>query len=431
MLLKNKLLILSIIFSIIAFLPSNQVLGFDHLNSQSIKSNQKTNALSGNISIIIYNYEAYYTDYQLNQIRLYVGNLGLQYSGLHFNIVIINSTSDLNYSFKNELGSILTSETPNYVIIMGGVSNLQSSYLGQLKDWMIGANFTTIKDFGLINYMKTSQDFFTNPTLQYGLNSYFNSDNKIHNNISLANIDYSQAGFMSGIQAAMLTKTDKIGIILDHSMQVTFDNKLNSPQDSSGYPIYSFDRVNFVTGFIAGVQYASEVYLDGSNILLKSVGFDLTDNFSAATMGSKVVDLHNFGADVIFNMESSLDSEFIQKSDSIQIKSGVLGTNDSSASFSFEVNTQNIIGNFLNEWNSSVSGFDWTYNLANSSVLSLSSMKDSRLTTVKTLVLNGTIKILDYNYYLTQSKLQEVPGFEVFFVALLLLLITSKKKIKK
>ncbi len=423
---RNKLLILLVILIIGMYASSNQVLSYNRSNYSSNQSITKNNTVSENVTIIIYNFETFYSDYQIQQINNYV-NTVIKQEYPNTNLTVVNNTADPSFNFSHILESILTLNQPNYAIMIGGVGNYQSSYLQQIEEWMAGSKYTYIKEFGLINYMQSINEFFNG---NFGLNKYIsNKDNIIHN-VTLANIDFSQAGFISGVQASFLTKSDKIGIILDHSMNVNFDNSLNSPEDSSGTPYYSFDRANFVTGFIAGVQYASEVYLKGLKINIKSTGISIND-FTSNAMDNNVQSLANFGADVIFNMETNLDSSFIQKAKTLNIQTGVFGPSNYSPNFSFNENTQFIIQDFLNQWNTTSKTVNWTYNLANSTVLSLSSMKDSRLATVKTLILNGTILIHNYDYYLTESKIQDIPGFEMIVVPLSIIAITLKKKLRK
>ncbi len=422
MLFRNKLLILTVLIPLIMISSSNQGLTVNNFTHSSIKSKQALDPLSGNVTIIIYNIQAFYTSANLNQITSYVNNiLSLEYPNCNFNITIIANQPD-GFVFKTVYDQIVNQTHPEYLIIMGGIQNGQSIF-SNIKDWMLGTKYTNIKQIALIDNMISKNNIFNNPNNQIGIR--FTTDNVIVHNLSLANIDFSQAGFMSGVQSSLLTKTHKIGLILDHTLQVDFTNKINSPYDQNGYPIYSFDRDNFVMGFIAGVEYGSEYLLKSTKIDIQTEvsGFNNSD-----LMNKNVQTLADFGADVIFNMESGLDNNFIQDAASHSIKTGVLGSYDSSASFSFIENNSVIISNLLQTWNKSSTGVNWTYNLGNSSVMGLSVKTDSRLSDIKTEILNGTIQIPNY---ISEGKVQGIPGFELVFVFVTLVVLVSKKKIKK
>ena len=423
---KNKFFISGVLFFMILFSSSNQVLTSNAENYFSIQSNQKSNALTGNVTVVIYNLENYYTSNQINLIQNYVYNvIQPTFSTVNFNVSILNFPQQVDFVYANALDSIVSNNNPNYLIILGGTSNGQSIY-SMVKNWITGTNNINIKQLALVDNMITKSDLFNNPNPQLGI--HFNSDDKIVNDLSVVNVDLSQAGFMSGVQSSLLTKTDKIGLIIDHSLKVDFNNILISPSDAQGSPYYSFNRADFVTGFIAGVEYGAEFLLDGAHIDLKSVSYDDSTSFSANVMNSDVATLSDFGADVIFNMESGLNSAFLNAASSHSIQTGTFGYNNTNASFSFIENSQNIVYDLVNHWNTTSTGVDWTYNLANSSIMSLSSMKDSSLSTIQTEILNGTIKIPNY---ISQGKIQGIPGFELPIGLVTLALVISKRKIKK
>ena len=417
MLFKNKLLILAVLLSLVAFSPSNQGMSHNDSNYFSIQSNQKSNSVSGNISIIVYNLESYYTDNQISLIQNYVNNrLKPEFPEAKFNVTILNTVNDSNFVFANFLNQTFEETHPSYAFILGGIDNTQNSYLTNLKNWIAGKNYTYIKNLALVDSQKSNDELTKNLIPP--------SNEKIINNITIASYNLTQAGFMSGIKASLLTHTHKIGLIVDHSLQVSFNYGLSSPKDSNGFDIYSFNRADFVSGFIAGVEYSSEFFLNRTNINLKTESIGL-QNYNPDQMANNVKSLSDFGADVIFNMESGLDNYFIQDANAFSIQTGVLGTNDTNATFSFVENTGPIIGNMLNQWNSSINMNDITYTLSNSSVISLSSMKDNRLLIAQSKILDGTIKVP------SQIPVEEAPGFELLLSIMAVSLIIFKRKYLK
>lgn len=422
----KKLLVLTIVIPLIILSSANQGLTFHNNNLLSIESKQTANSISGNVTVIIYNVEALYTESQTSQIKNYVEQVLTQmYPACHFNVTILGNPQPGNFVFGNVFDQIMNSTHPEYVILMGAVGNSQSIY-GQLTNWLVGKNYTNVKQFALVDNMMTKKDLFDNFDPNIGI--HFKTTEKPIHNLSLANIDFSQAGFMSGVQSALLTKNDKIGLIVDHTMQIDFTNKISTPFSPTGFPFYSFDRSNFIMGFIAGVEYSSEFLLKGPTIDIKTVGYDFNNLNAVDVMNKNVKNLADSGVDVIFNMESGLDSTFIQDANLLSIKTGVLGSNNSNATFSEVENSSLIVSNILQSWNQTSSSVDWTYNVANSSVMHLSVKPDSRLSLIKTELLNGSIVIPNY---INESKIQGVPGFEFIFVFITLAILVSKKKLIK
>jgi len=426
MLHRKKLLVLTVVIPLLILSSTNHGLTYHNNNVLSIRSKQTVNSISGNVTIIIYNFEALYTDTQTSQIKNYVEQVLTQmYPACNFNVTILGSTLPNTFIFGNAFDQIMNSTHPEYVILMGGVSTGQSIFK-EITNWMTGTNYTYVKQFALVDNMMTKQDIFDNNDPNIGI--HFSTDQKVIHNLSLANIDFSQAGFMAGVQSALVTKNDKIGLIVDHTMHIDFTNKISSPFDQYGNPLFSFDRSNFIMGFIAGAEYSAEFLLKGATIDIKTVGYDFNNPNPVDVMNKNVQTLTDSGTDVIFNMESGQDSTFIQDANSLSIKTGVLGTNNQNATFSVIENSSLIVSNILQSWNQTSSSVDWTYNVANSSVMHLSVKPDPRLSLIKTELLNGSIVIPNY---ITENKIQGVSGFEFFFVFLTPAILVSKKKLIK
>lgn len=426
MLQRKKLLVLTVVIPLLILSSTNQGLTYHDNTILSIKSKQAVNPISGNVTIIIYNFEALYTDTQTSQIKNYIEQvLSQMYSTCNFNVTILGSDLPNTFVFANAFNQIMNTTHPEYVIVMGGVSTGQSIFR-EITNWMTGTNYTYVKQFALVDNMMSKQDIFNN--LDPNIGVHLSTDQKVIHNLSIANIDFSQAGFMAGVQSALLTKKDKIGLIVDHTMQIDFTNKISSPFDQSGNPLFSLDRSNFIMGFIAGIEYSAEFLLKGATIDIKTVGYDFNNPNPVDVMNKNVQTLANSGTDVIFNMESGQDSTFIHDANSLSIKTGILGTDNPNATFSEIENSSLIVSNVLQAWNQTTSSVDWTYNVANSSVMHLSVKPDPRLSLIKTELLNGSIIIPNYQ---AESKIQGVPGFEFVFAFLTLAILVSKKKLIK
>ena len=416
MIISKKIVILISLTFLLSISSNYQAITSNPHIDLKTQSNQNVNQISGNVSIIIYNSEGYYTDNQLLEINNTVSNLALQFSSCKFNITVI----DNSLSLSDQINGIIKANNPQYLLIMGGVSVNQSNYTNILKNWTHGDNYTSIKEIGVIDYMMSADNF---PVKAYINGS--SPDYLLNNSVTFANVDFLQAGFMAGVKASLFTKTNKIGLIIDHSLQSSFYTPLGPSVDSSNNALYSFNRADFVNGFIAGVYYSSEHLLNSTNIEVKTITNDYTQQITADQfMQNDVNSLHDFGADVIFNMESYEDNVFIQDAKAFSIHTGVLGDNNSEADFSLAENSGQIISDFLNMWNSSNINYDLTYNLKNSTVLSLYPTNNAKLNLVQTLVLNGTIQIN------TSIPIQGVPGFEYYFTFIPLLLVIIRKKLK-
>jgi basic membrane lipoprotein Med (substrate-binding protein (PBP1-ABC) superfamily) len=403
----NIILFISL-FVVFTPIPNNQLSYSQSGNKSqmnfSIKSNQDIASVSGNFSIIIFNLESYYSSEQILKIENYVFNiLKPKYSAAQFNISIIEDTEGQSFIFADFFANLMTELTPSFVLIIGPIYDDQNSFSQTLE------SYENTK-FGFIDYMRSKYETVSSST----------------QNISFASFDFSQSGFMLGLQSSILTKTNKIGIILDHSLNVDFYNKVSSPKSEGNVQIYDFNRAELIYGFIAGVEYSAENILNRTKIDLKTVAYDFKNPTATATdiMKNNVKTLSDFGADVIFNMESGLDKDFIQEANSLAILTGVIGTNRSDATFSMVLNNEFIINDIINLWNSSNDDFKLKYTLENSSVMSLSDMNDARLLSVQNLILNGTIKIpLEY-------PSERIFGFDFVVTFLPIACLIFLKKIK-
>lgn len=405
MVLKNKYFIFIVLFPLLLLASINQAsaLASNFNSNEKVTSNQKLNTLAGNVTIIVYNAELYYTPDQISAINNTINNvLKADYPSLTFNLTVIPNINS-NTSITTIFSDIVQTNHANYVLFIGAiVQGTEGSFFTSLSNWSQGTNYTNIKQLAMINYMR-DQAFISQPA------------NKV-NSITFASYNLLQAGFMSGVKASFLTKTNKIGLILDHSMQVSFNDKLTAS---------SLNRNDFVTGFIAGIKYSAEFLLKKSNIEIKTESYDFASTSKPdIIMESNVAKLHDFGADTVFNMESGLNNVFLQKAASYSMSTGLLGANDSKADFSFVQNNQVILENILSDWNSSSINYNLKYTLQNSTVMSLSSMKDSRLIDVQKLLLNNTITVPSV------MNIEGVPGFELISSLTIFAVIFLRRKLK-
>lgn len=418
MLLKHKSVFFTLLIPLILFSSSYNAVATNNLGNFKVDSNQVFTSLSGNVTIMVLNFEAYYTSAQISKLNeTAYSTLPSLYPGVNFNFTVVTDVNLPNSSFSQLLDEIITLNQPNYIIIIGAMTDhLNDQFTNVLDFWTAGDNYTNVKNIALVNYMTKSSDY----------NSYMKIDNSsLVKGLTLADFNLLQAGFMSGVKASLLTKSDKIGLILDHSLKVTFDYPLKSPLDEKGFSIYSLNRDNFVTGFIAGVGYGAEHLRNRANIEIKTEGCDLANlDCTSAKMTDNVMKLKDFGADTIFNMEPVYNEVFIQEAKSFTIQTGVLGYNDSNADYSFVLNNNVLVKDVLNQWNSSASINDLTYTLSNSTAMSLSKINDKRLDTIQTEILNGTI-IIPVGF-----QNEGVPGFELFSILTFSTIVIFRKKLR-
>lgn len=421
MLVIKKIVILISITCLLFISSGSQAIIANSNIESGIKSTTATNQISGNVTIIIYNSEGYYTTHQINEIKNYVNNsLKSNFSSLNFNITTIDDTS----LFASDLKTIISNNDPQYLLIMGAVSNAYSGgYLTDLSHWTQGTNYTSVKEIGLIDSMRSNSE----NTIKILINESYTNE-ILNKSITFANTNLLQIGFMAGVKAALLTQSDKIGLIIDHSLISNFYDHLASPSiPGTNNPYYSFNRADFVNGFIEGVYYSAEHLRNGANIEIKTESHDFinTNVDPNVVMTNYVKDLSDFGADVIFNMEPSLNDIFIQQSNTHNIKTGILGDNNTQASFSMVENSGQIIDSILTNWNSTNVKYSLSYDLSNSNVFSLYPKPNNQLITIQEQLINGTIVVP------ATIPIQGVPGFSFYLAFIPLVIITIRKKLKK
>lgn len=407
MILKRKLLTYSVLIIFIIGMASTNTLSINKTEiNKKITLNSNQNSVSGEFKIIIVNQNALYSSNHIDYIVDYINiNLESQFPLINFNISIIDNVS---ITLSSRVIELLNYSNIKYAAIIGPIGNNNGNLFNNLFNWSEGLFLDHIENLALID------------TKNYGLNT-----NQL-SNINFISFDMLQAGFMSGIKSAILTESNKVGILLDYSTVVSFENRFYSD-------IY-LDNEIFVTGFLSGIKYASEHLLDRREILLKTEIFDLTKD-SDSELTNKLTSFKEFGADFVFNLQSYFDDKFILKAKELDLKTGVLGDNNTDASFSFVKNTALPLKDLIDHWNSTSgenSSLNFQYNLANNSYMSLSNydfQDDYSLLLVQHLVLNGSITLSPFIDFGNQDI---IPGFESSFLFVLLpIYYFRRKKINK
>ena len=397
---KNFFLISLLLIFIFSVNTSN----FNSIASTKLKL-QENSELNGKIAVIIVNQDNLYSENQISEIENEINvNLVNDYPELSFNVSVVNDKNTILFEYVAE---VLESESPSYVVIIGAIGFSQRGFYSDvLLNWTQNKGFEYVKNFALIDYLF---DIDENEFKEID-----KEDTIVNKNVTFQSFDYSQAGFMSGIKSASLTTTNKIGILLDHSFVIDFNNKIASNQ--------GYKNSIFVKGFISGVEYASEHLLNSTEIQVKSEIFN-NEIESQNAVDIALNKFSDFGADIIFNMESGYDELVIQSAKTKNMKIGNLGNNNSDTAFSLVKNIDISLSDLLLNWNvSNLMDYSKKFTLVDSEIMGLS-IYDSTTIKIQNELLDGKIELPEF-------IIEEViPGFELF--AIIFSLITLKKIYKK